>query len=144
MSIRYLKHYYVDYADMKTFLINTNIGKNGKTHPNIKGLDVKYWTTDAYGIDFCLSIINDDDVNLFLENGLLENGMEILYFEEWCNYVEIIFNNLIQNNNLQEQNFVLDKTSLESLESSFSTVWNYIESLKNAQMSQVVEEIKEE
>jgi hypothetical protein len=121
MAIRYLRHYYVDGSDKKTFLVNTNIGKDGKTHPNIRNLQVKYWTVDTAGIDYCLSIVDDDDAII-----PTTNGIEVLSFENWANRVETVFNNLIEQSNLQDQNFTLDKTSLESLESSFETVSSYI------------------
>ena len=121
MSIRYLRHYYVDSVDKNNFLINSNTGNNGKTHPVIRGLDVKYWTSDSSGIDYCLSIVNDDDAII-----PMSNGIEILTFENWANRVEILFNRMIEENNLESQNFTLDKTSLETLGSSFNTVQSYL------------------
>jgi hypothetical protein len=121
MAIRYLRHYYVDGSDKNIFLVNTNTGKDGKTHPNIRNLQVKYWTVDTAGIDYCLSIVDDDDAII-----PVTNGIEVLSFENWANRVETVFNNLIEQSNLQDQNFTLDKTSLESLESSFGTVYSYI------------------
>jgi hypothetical protein len=121
MAIRYLRHYYVDGIDKKTFLIDTNIGKDGKTHPNIRGLDVKYWTVDNNGIDYCLSVVDDDDAII-----PVSTGIEILSFENWSNRVETIFNRLIEENNLQNQNFTLNKSSLQTLEESFTTVNDYL------------------
>jgi hypothetical protein len=121
MTTRYLRHYYVDGIDNKTFLIDTNIGKDGKTHPNIRGLDVKYWTIDNNGIDYCLSVVDDDDAII-----PVSTGIEILSFENWANRVETIFNRLIEENNLQNQNFSLNKSSLQTLEESFKTVNDYL------------------
>jgi hypothetical protein len=121
MTTRYLRHYYVDGIDNKSFLIDTNIGKDGKTHPNIRGLDVKYWTIDNNGIDYCLSVVDDDDAII-----PVSTGIEILSFENWSNRVETIFNRLIEENNLQNQNFSLNKSSLQTLEESFTTVNNYL------------------
>jgi hypothetical protein len=124
MSIRYLRHYYVDGIDRKTFLIDTNVGRDGKTHPNIRNLDVKFWTTDNQGIDYCLSIVNDDDA--IIPN---DNGIEILSFESWSNRVESIFNKIIEENNLQNENYIFDKTSLETIEQSFSILNDYFNNL---------------
>jgi hypothetical protein len=121
MSIRYLRHYYVDGIDRKTFLIDTNIGRDGKTHPNIRNLDVKFWITDNQGIDCCLSVVDDDDA--IIPN---DNGIEIISFEDWAGRVENIFNKLIEHHDLQNQNFIFDKTSLESIEQSFAALNNYI------------------
>jgi hypothetical protein len=122
MTIRYLRHYYVDGADKNKFLIDSNTGVNGKTHPVIRSLDVKYWTTDSAGIDYCLSIVDDDDAII-----PMSNGIEILTFENWANRVEILFNRLIEDSQLQNQNFTLDKTNLDSLQSSFAIVHTYLQ-----------------
>lgn len=121
MTTRYLRHYYVDGVDRKTYLTNTNIGKDGKTHPSIRSLDVKFWTKDSQGIDYCLSIVNDDDAIIPIENGL-----EILSFEDWSNRVQNIFDSIITENNLEENNFVLDKTSLQTIENSFNIINTYL------------------
>ena len=51
---------------------------------DIKGLDVKYWLTNDNGVDYCLSICDDDAV---LPGG---NGVEQLAEEEWNIIVENI------------------------------------------------------
>lgn len=56
---QYIKHYYVDGADLTTFLTDTNTGTDGKTHPRLDGLDVKFWFVDSNGIDYCLSLVPD-------------------------------------------------------------------------------------
>jgi hypothetical protein len=56
---KYIKHYYVDGADLTTFLTTTNTGTDGKTHPPLDGLDVKFWFHDSNGIDYCLSQVPD-------------------------------------------------------------------------------------
>lgn len=71
----YIKHYWVSYPGMDRFLIESN--EVPKTHPNIKGLDVKFWLTDDNGVDYCLSICDDDAV---LPGG---NGVTQLTEEEW-------------------------------------------------------------
>ena len=71
----YIKHYWVSYPGMDRFLIESN--EVPKTHPNIKGLDVKFWLTDDNGVDYCLSICDDDAV---LPGG---NGVTQLSEEEW-------------------------------------------------------------
>ncbi len=71
----YIKHYWVSYPGMDRFLIESN--EVPKTHPNIKGLDVKFWLTGDNGVDYCLSVCDDDAV---LPGG---NGVTQLSEEEW-------------------------------------------------------------
>jgi hypothetical protein len=71
----YIKHYWVIYPSLDRFLIEAN--EVPKTHPPIKGLDVKYWLTDDNGVDYCLSVCDDDAV---LPGG---NGVTQLTEEEW-------------------------------------------------------------
>ena len=71
----YIKHYWVSYPGMDRFLIESN--EVPKTHPNIKGLDVKFWLTDDNEVDYCLSVCDDDAV---LPGG---NGVTQLSEEEW-------------------------------------------------------------
>ena len=71
----YIKHYWVSYPGMDRFLIESN--EVPKTHPNIKGLDVKYWLTDDNGINYCLSVCDDDAI---LPSG---NGVTQLTKEQW-------------------------------------------------------------
>ena len=58
----------------------TEIGQNGalQNHPNISGLDVRYWLTDDRGVDYCLSTVPDN--TLITE---VDPGLEILTREEW-------------------------------------------------------------
>ena len=85
----YIKHYWVSYHGMDCFLIESN--EVSKTHPNIKGLGVKFWLTDDNGVDYCLSICDDDVV---LPEG---NGVTQLTEEEWNTLTSGL-------NKLQEQN----------------------------------------
>lgn len=71
----YIRHYWVSYPGMDRFLIESN--EVPKTHPNIKGLDVKFWLTNDAGVDYCLSVCDDDAI---LPGG---NGVTQLTEEEW-------------------------------------------------------------
>jgi hypothetical protein len=75
----YIKHYWVSYPEMDRFLIESN--EVPKTHPNIKGLNVKFWLTDDNGVDYCLSVCDDDAL---LPGG---NGVTQLTEEEWNDIV---------------------------------------------------------
>ena len=75
----YIKHYWVSYPVMDRFLIESN--EVPKTHPNIKGLNVKFWLTDDNGVDYCLSVCDDDAL---LPGG---NGVTQLTEEEWNDIV---------------------------------------------------------
>ena len=44
---KYIKHYYVDGDNLVEFFVDKNMGPNGKTHPRIDGLDVKFWFVDS-------------------------------------------------------------------------------------------------
>lgn len=96
----YIKHYWVSYPGMDRFLIESN--EVPKTHPNIKGLDVKFWLTNDAGVDYCLSVCDDDAI---LPGG---NGVTQLTEEEW----NAITADLIK---LQEQNLVRSELSGEQL-----------------------------
>jgi hypothetical protein len=96
----YIKHYWVSYPGMDRFLIESN--EVPKTHPNIKGLDVKFWLTNDNGVDYCLSVCDDDAI---LPGG---NGVTQLTEEEW----NAITADLIK---LQEQNLVRSELSGEQL-----------------------------
>lgn len=126
MATRYLKHNYVDGNNPQVFLTNTNVGTDGKTHPKIKNLDVKVWASDNNGIDYCLSVLEDDSVNLTAAQGL-----EILSFSEWANECETAFNKVISQNNLQDENFSINKTSLATIEESFHLLYNHINETTN-------------
>lgn len=56
---KYIKHYYVDYENLVEYFTDKNMGPNGKTHPRLDGLDVKFWFVDTNGIDYCLSVVPD-------------------------------------------------------------------------------------
>jgi hypothetical protein len=96
----YIKHYWVSYPGMDRFLIESN--EIPKTHPNIKGLDVKFWLTGDNGVDYCLSVCDDDAL---LPGG---NGVTQLTEEEW----NTLTLDLIK---LQEQNLVRSEMTEEEL-----------------------------
>jgi len=56
---KYIKHCYVDYGNLEEYFTDKNMGPNGKTHPRLAGLDVKFWFADTNGIDYCLSVVPD-------------------------------------------------------------------------------------
>lgn len=82
---QYLKHYYVQGIDRVTYVTNTNTPTTGKTQPNINGLDVKFWLTDAKGIDFCLSTCPDETI-VDTTTGIhpLDGGIWVLSYEDWA------------------------------------------------------------
>lgn len=126
MPVRYLKHYYVESENPSEFLLNSNQSKTGKTHPPIRSLDVQFWDTDNQGIDYCLSIVNDDDAII-----PTSYGVEVLSFSDWVNKVETYFNKVITNNSLDANQFTIDKTSLETIQQSFAAVNEHLQSLNN-------------
>lgn len=92
----YIKHYWVSYPNLDRFLIEAN--EVPKSHPTIKGLDVKHWLTDDNGIDYCLSICDDDAV---LPGG---KGVTQLTEEEWNSLVpEVVETNPIDPINLIQE-----------------------------------------
>lgn len=126
MAIRYLKHYYVESESPSEFLLNSNQSRTGKTHPPIRSLDVQFWDTDSQGIDYCLSIVNDDDAII-----PPSYGVEVLSFSDWANKVETYFNKVITNNSLDANQFTIDKTSPETIQQSFAAVNEHLQSLNN-------------
>jgi hypothetical protein len=126
MATRYLKHYYVESENTSEFILNTNQSRTGKTHPPIRSLDVQFWDTDSQGIDYCLSIVNDDDAIIPPSYGL-----EVLSFSDWANKVETYFNKVITENSLDSNQFAIDKTSLETIKQSFAAVSEHLQSLNN-------------
>jgi len=78
---QYLKHYWVD--ESGNFITDEN--RPGKTHPTIEGLDVKYWTTDANGVDYCLSQVEDS-----VSVTPVTPGLEILTKRKWDAEVSVI------------------------------------------------------
>ena len=110
----YIKHYWVSYPGMDRFLIESN--EVPKTHPNIKGLDVKYWLTDDNGVDYCLSICDDDAV---LPGG---NGVTQLSEEEWNTITSELIAAQKQNQNQnQNQNAVAQLSQQELSDSTSAT-----------------------
>ena len=73
---KYIKHYYVDGDNLVEFFVDKNMGPNGKTHPRIDGLDVKFWFVDNNGIDYCMSVVPDETV-ITPENGLGEGAYNV-------------------------------------------------------------------
>jgi hypothetical protein len=124
MATRYLKHYYVESENTSEFILNTNQSRTGKTHPPIRSLDVQFWDTDSQGIDYCLSIVNDDDAIIPPSYGL-----EVLSFSDWSDKVETYFNKVITENSLDSNQFAIDKTSLETIKQSFAAVSEHLQSL---------------
>lgn len=123
---KYIKHYYVDGADLTTFLTDTNIGSDGKTHPRIDGLDVKFWFVDNNGIDYCLSVVPDSTTITQV------TGLEEMAYDDWANEVETHFNNrktdvsndavLLEQLNMTSEEVMalaLNKDSVESMLLSF-------------------------
>jgi hypothetical protein len=78
---QYLKHYWVD--ESGSFITDEN--RVGKTHPTIEGLDVKYWTTDENGVDYCLSQVADS-----VSVTPVTPGLEILTKTQWDAEVSVI------------------------------------------------------
>lgn len=79
---KYIKHYYVDGENLTEFFTDKNMGPNGKTHPRIDGLDVKFWFVDNNGIDYCMSVVPDETV-IVAQNGLGEGTYEL-----WSNEIQ--------------------------------------------------------
>ena len=110
--MKYLKHYYVDYANQSNFLIYSNNSPTGKTHPPLPGLDVKIWATEPYvSVDYCLSVCPDSTP---IPNVA---GLEELTFDNWANAAEVYFN-LVKGDGTA----VMDKTSLETVLAAFDSL----------------------
>jgi hypothetical protein len=82
---KYIKHYYVDGENLVEFFTDKNMGPNGKTHPRIDGLDVKFWFVDSNGIDYCMSVVPDETV-ITPENGLGEGAYNVWASEIQAQY----------------------------------------------------------
>jgi hypothetical protein len=82
---KYIKHYYVDGDNLTEFFVDKNMGPNGKTHPRIDGLDVKFWFVDNNGIDYCMSVVPDETV-ITPVNGLGQGT-----YSEWASEVQAQF-----------------------------------------------------
>ena len=127
--VKYIKHYYVDGADLSTFLTTTNTGTDGKTHPRIDGLDVKFWFLDSNGIDYCLSLVPDTT------EIVLVTGLEEMTYSDWANEVEGHFDNqktivandsaLLEQLNMTSEEVMaltLDKDSVETMLMGFQAL----------------------
>jgi len=79
---KYIKHYYVDGENLTEFFVDKNMGPNGKTHPRIDGLDVKFWFVDGNGIDYCMSVV-PDETEITPVNGLGEGT-----YSQWSNEIQ--------------------------------------------------------
>jgi len=82
---KYIKHYYVDGDNLTEFFVDKNMGPNGKTHPRIDGLDVKFWFVDNNGIDYCMSVVPDETV-ITPVNGLGQGT-----YSEWASEIQAKF-----------------------------------------------------
>jgi hypothetical protein len=82
---KYIKHYYVDGENLVEFFTDKNMGPNGKTHPRIDGLDVKFWFVDGNGIDYCMSVVPDETV-ITPVNGLGEGAYNVWASEIQAQY----------------------------------------------------------
>jgi hypothetical protein len=111
---KYLKHYYVDGSNLSEYFTDKNMGPNGKTHPRLVGLDVKFWFVDSNGIDYCLSELPDS-------TPVTEtNGLFVLTYQDWANEAETHFNTLkAQTASNSELLQLLDKTEPEVLAMTF-------------------------
>ena len=107
--MRYIKHYYVDYENQSSFLVSTNTSPNGKTHPTVKGLDVKVWCNDDQGIDYCLSVCADDASLPLL------NGIEEITFDQWAAEAKTQFDRIKETSSI-----VMDTTSIETIKDAFA------------------------
>lgn len=124
---KYLKHYYVDGENLSEFFTDKNMGPNGKTHPRVDGLDVKFWFVDDNGIDYCLSEVPDDTVVDEVA------GMSVLTYQAWADNAEVQFNasrsavassadDLARLGKSESEvlNLTFDKTTTESMLASFN------------------------
>lgn len=107
--MKYIKHYYVDYADQTKFLVDTNTSSNGKTHPTVAGLDVKIWAHDANGIDVCFSVC-DDAAALPVDAGIAE-----LTFADWATAANANFESIKGTSTI-----VMDTTSLDTVMQAYA------------------------
>jgi hypothetical protein len=82
---KYIKHYYVDGDNLVEFFVDKNMGPNGKTHPRIDGLDVKFWFVDGNGIDYCMSVV-PDETEIVAQNGLGEGAYNVWASEIQAQY----------------------------------------------------------
>jgi hypothetical protein len=80
----YLKHFYVDPITGEAFTDNRQT-PNGKSHPAIPNLDVKYWLKTNDGVDFCLSVTNAS-----FDSSAIK-GVTVLTEAQWFDIVKGLF-----------------------------------------------------
>lgn len=122
---KYIKHYYVDELTGQ-YLLDTNHTGNGKTHPDLAGLDVIFWFVDNNGIDYCISTV-PDSTTVPSVSGIQELTYQNLVAEVSAQFdsrkSQIIANSVY----LQELGktaeevaaFVIDTTDINTLKNSF-------------------------
>lgn len=81
----YLKHFYVDPVTGQAFEDNRQ-APNGKTHPAIPSLDVKFWFKNDVGVDYCMSITESA-----FDSSAVE-GVTVMTEAEWLAAIEVEFN----------------------------------------------------
>ncbi len=80
----YLKHFYVDPITGEAFTDNRQ-APNGKTHPAIPSLDVKYWLKTNDGVDFCLSVTDAS-----FDSSVIK-GVTVLTETQWFDELKVEF-----------------------------------------------------
>jgi hypothetical protein len=124
---KYITHYYVDGENLVEFFTDKNMGSNGKTHPRIDGLDVKFWFVDSNGIDYCMSVVPDETV-ITPVNGLGEGAYNVWASEIQAQYeaqrASVASNSdmLTRLNKTEAEVLAMafDNSSVESMLASFS------------------------
>lgn len=95
----YVKHYYIDPVSKEPFY-DGHMGPNGKTHPAIPNLDVKFQFVDENGATFCLSTV-DPAVNI---SGFL--GAEVITFETFVSVAGAEYSKRLEKRNEEIYNLV--------------------------------------
>lgn len=72
---QYIKHYWTDNRGNYQTVANQTVDRR---HPNLEGLSVKYWLTDAKGVDYCLSVCPETTV---IDTPPV--GIEVITKTEW-------------------------------------------------------------
>lgn len=85
---KYIKHYYVESENPAVALVYSNESRTGKTHPPLKGLDVKVWCGEPNDVDYCLSVIPDTTSVPPIP------GIQELTLEQWKTEAENFYNAL--------------------------------------------------
>jgi hypothetical protein len=80
----YLMHFYVDPITGEAFEENRQ-APNGKSHPNIPSLDVKYWFKNQNGVDYCLSVTDAS-----FDSSVIK-GVTVLTEEDWFEVIKVEF-----------------------------------------------------